>query len=260
MKMLYLFGPLIFIVLSFQTCQKQIIIPERDVIALDFDGNGDGVIIPDNRNLRFTSSFTIEAWIYPRDVSTNPGGGSRIIMRKGSVNHKVNYVLQIDVYSGSGILSFGAGSGIRSKENTIQPYQWQHVAGVYNSERSLIKLYVNGKLVAKDKAKSKPVASEDPLSIGLSLKAYGSGTEDFFWGMMRDVRIWNIARTEKEIQENMHQQLFGVEPGLVANWLMDEGNGYLVHDMAKNFEGHLGKTSKSDNTYPDWVKVRFPNW
>ena len=229
----------IIVVLSLLSCHKKIIIPERDVTALDFDGNGDCVIVPDNRNLRLTSSITLEAWIYPRDVSTNPGGGSRIIMRKGSVYHTVNYVFLLNVNKDAGILSFGAGSGISSKENIIEPYKWQHVAGVYDAEKSLLKLYVDGKLVAKDKAKSKPVASEDPLSIGLSLKGRGTGTEDFFWGMMRDVRIWNVARTEKEIQENMHQQLFGLEPGLVANWLMGEGDGQMVEDIANGFNGQL---------------------
>ena len=112
--------------------------------------------------------------------------------------------------------------------------------------------------MGQKKATSTSEISEDPLTLGLSLRGDNLGIEDFFWGMMSDVRIWHIARTQKEIQFNMSKQLEGTETGLVANWKMDEGNGQIVNDIANNLDGHLGSTIETDENDPIWIKTRFP--
>ena len=44
-----------------------------------------------------------------------------------------------------------------------------------------------------------------------------------FEGFISDVRIWNYARTQSEIQADMHKRLTGNEPGLVGYWPMQYG-------------------------------------
>ena len=226
--------------------------------ALEFDGENDYVLIPHNKKLNFTSSMTVETWIYPYDVSTNPGGGSKMIIRKGNVYHTVNYNMQVNVYAGSGILSFGAGTGVSSPENTLKVDQWQHVAGVYNSEISIVSVYVDGELVGLNEATTLPDITDDPLTIGLSLRGVNLGIEDFFEGMISDVRIWNTARTQKEIKGHMYKKLTGSEHGLVANWKFDEGHGQVIHDTANNLNGHLGSVNMSDESDPNWVNANLP--
>ena len=227
--------------------------------ALEFDGVNDYVLIPHNRKLNFTSSITAEAWIYPYDVTTNPGGGSRIIIRKGNVYHTVNYNMQVNVYAGSGILSFGAGTGVSSPENTLKINQWQHVAGVYNSEISIVSVYVNGELVGLNEVTTIPDTTDDPLTVGLSLRGVNLGIEDFFEGMISDVRIWNTARTQKMIQDNMYKKLTGSEPGLVANWKLDEGSGQIIHNTANGLDGYLGSTGITDDNDPTWIMTSLPS-
>jgi hypothetical protein len=40
-------------------------------------------------------------------------------------------------------------------------------------------------------------------------------------GALDEVRIWNVARTQAQIQSSMNQHLTGSEPGLVGYWQFD---------------------------------------
>lgn len=62
----------------------------------------------------------------------------------------------------------------------------------------------------------------------------GTGTERFFQGQIAQVHIWNRARSQAEIRAEMSQQLNNNEPGLVANWALDEGSGNVVSDSSIN--------------------------
>ena len=52
-----------------------------------------------------------------------------------------------------------------------------------------------------------------------------------FNGVMDEVRIWNIARTEAQIQAAMTGPLAS-SPGMVARWSMDEGSGGTIASSA----------------------------
>ncbi|HIC17138.1 TPA: hypothetical protein EYO77_03410 [Candidatus Poribacteria bacterium] len=56
------------------------------------------------------------------------------------------------------------------------------------------------------------------LQIG-AIRAY----EVFFNGLIDEVRLWNFARTEAEIQSIMNSILTGKEEGLVGYWNFDDG-------------------------------------
>lgn len=73
------------------------------------------------------------------------------------------------------------------------------------------------------------------------------------------MRIWNIARTQSEIQETLNIRLRGDEPGLVAYWPLDEGRGQLVHDMTSNKNnGQLGNSLSLESSDPIWVLSTAP--
>jgi len=68
-----------------------------------------------------------------------------------------------------------------------------------------------------------------------------------FDGKIDEVRVWNYARSEGEIQADMHRRLNGDEPGLVGYWRFDEGTGSTTSDSTAN---------GNDGTLvgvPDWV-------
>jgi hypothetical protein len=63
---------------------------------------------------------------------------------------------------------------------------------------------------------------------------------------MDEIRIWNVARTEKEINEFMMTTLNGDEPGLNAHYSFDGGN---AKDNTKNKND--GKDAFGKSKYVD---------
>ena len=57
--------------------------------------------------------------------------------------------------------------------------------------------------------------------------------------ILDEVRIWNTARTQQQIQDNMNKELSGDEPGLVGYWKFNEGQGTTVYDNAGNNHGTI---------------------
>ena len=57
---------------------------------------------------------------------------------------------------------------------------------------------------------------------------------NIFNGIIDEVRIWNIARSQNDIQEYMYKQLTGTESGLVAYWQFNEGTGDITFDKTIN--------------------------
>ncbi len=104
--------------------------------------------------------------------------------------------------------------------------QWVHIAAVVDASKGM-QLYVNGKLRADEATDSRPSAA-----IVLSA-SFGSATNTLN-GQLDEVRIWNVARTQAEIQANLNQSLTGNESGLVDYWRFDEGSGTTVTDQTTN--------------------------
>jgi hypothetical protein len=75
------------------------------------------------------------------------------------------------------------------------------------------------------------------LAAGTSITK-GAGKRQFFAGQLTEVRLWNTARTQAEIQANLSRRLSGNEPGLVGYWAGDEGVGGTIHD--KTSQGNHG--------------------
>ena len=102
--------------------------------SLNFDGNNDYILIPDNASLDLTTNYTIEAWIFPESFSWLAG-----IVSKYHTNAANGYMLRLTFqapYTGLGFDERVTNTGILSTN------QWYHVAAVNNNGSR--KLYVNG--------------------------------------------------------------------------------------------------------------------
>lgn len=175
--------------------------------ALKLTGNN-SVTVPadESLNLNQTGQFTQEAWIF----STVNDDGEYGILGSGSDNQSYPGMW---LYNQTGIKAgFGDGTDWNNftVENVLNQNQWNHVATSFDGNE--YRLYVNGNLVdtTLDFAGKKPYQTQQ-LTIGEA-----SGKK--FQGQIDEVRLWNVARSYEQIQENVIETLKGSEEGLVGYW------------------------------------------
>ncbi|MGM9742370.1 MAG: DUF1735 and LamG domain-containing protein [Candidatus Cryptobacteroides sp.] len=116
---------------------------------------------------------------------------------------------------------------------------WYHIAVV--STGSKLNLYVNGVLDN----------SMDLPGIGNSMACYSTYTSNGYHlgnTMYSEMRLWNKARSQKEIQNNMYSCDPGT-PGMVFYFKFNEGEGCLFHDATGN--GY--DVTTANEVVPTWI-------
>src|SRR5690606_11225534 len=89
---------------------------------------------------------------------------------------------------------------IRSASVALPLKTWFHYAVSYTHWTQQVKFYVNGALVdTLTTTKSSIVDTTDPLLIG---RFHLANTIETWWGMIKEVRIWKIVRTDQQIQDD----------------------------------------------------------
>ena len=181
--------------------------------ALDFIGNNDFVDCGTNSKFNITSSMTIELWIKPnRDMGVF--GWDRLVHRNWPTGYffggKAGSTNAIAV-----VLSGDLGAAV-TPNNTVVVGVWQHIAFVFDDPADDIKIYKDGNLIS-DTHWTGTIAGQSNSQLTLSQNG------ESFDGTMEDVRIWNVARTQNQIQTNMNNELMGNETGLIAYYTFNQG-------------------------------------
>jgi hypothetical protein len=160
-----------------------------------------------------TNSFTAEAWVRIDMVSAS----NQFIVANADVPSLAGFDIGSDGEFWR--LRIGTGSGYESvtSSSTALLGQWTHVASTYDSSTNVTRLYVNGFLEAEITADFVANTTES-LNIGRNNQ---SGAQEL-GGVLDEVRIWNIARSEAQINTGR----FSVPPsdatGLAAYWAAEE--------------------------------------
>ena len=207
--------------------------------ALSLDGDGSFVEIADSEIINnISEQVTISAWIKPTDF---PNTCTTVLFkgdkRTPNLSHRQFALWLFD----EGCVYFDAspdGLFIRwtaSASETITKNEWYHVAGTIDARNNTMKLYLNGSEVRRHNFKLQNNLSKTtlPLRIGCSHEEEIAEHASFA-GLIDEVRIWNIARTENEIRSDMNKQLNGDEVGLVGYWQFDEETEGRVFDSSPN--------------------------
>ena len=107
---------------------------------------------------------------------------------------------------------------------------WAHLALTYSANAQIFQLFANGVLVFSTAGKGK---IGDIYSTNNYFKIGGRREEaaQYFDGMIDEVRLWNIVRTEAEIQATMNASLQENELGLAGYWNFDDGT---ANDLSTN--------------------------
>jgi len=195
--------------------------------------------------------FTQEAWIYrpgkqpdtpwghimgytPRTLPPNDDDSdspARTVAGKDA-NKESPFIWKYEENS----IRYGFGSGDRRNyvnvEGVLMNIQtWYHIATTFDGTD--YKLYVNGAEVHNFTIGGGRVPYPTPVRfIGGDRVSPAR-----FRGRIDEVRMWDYARTQEEIQESMDRTLTGNETGLVAYYPMDIDNQYLLDRSGNNFHG-----------------------
>ena len=123
-----------------------------------------------------------------------------------------------------------------------------------------MKIYVDGELVAQPNIVfTIGNAANSNLFVGESPGFPGR----VFNGKIDEVRIWNVARTQSQIQNTMNTILTSEyystsDSGLVGYWRLDDGAGQNAEDLSfYSNTATLGTSSNPDASDPTWVQANI---
>jgi fibronectin-binding autotransporter adhesin len=199
-----------------------------------------------------TATFTVELWF----KQTSFDGENQLFTQDNVGTGR------IFLYTRNGKPYFQvSGNGLTGNTN-LTASTWYHFACVRDAS-GYGTVYINGQAVTSPTYLNTDAPPSVTVTIGLLLRSKSG-----FRGNLSDVRIWNVARSQAEIQASMNVRLRGTESGLAHYWPFDEGTGTTVYDRAGNADGTvIGATwnNGADDlpiTAPSgsWISSSGGNW
>jgi len=183
--------------------------------ALELDGDS-AIEVPNSDSLNPKTAITIEAW-----MKMEKGEGECLAKDWGNQR---DYIFPEIVDGTKARFVLWPGTKILDVPG-LELNEWQHFAGVWDGKE--MRAYVNGEEMGKLPYDAGELnASDVSLYIGV-----GASNQWTCQGFMDEIRIWEVARTEKEIKEFMEKTLNGDEPGLNAHYTFEGKN---ARDNTKN--------------------------
>jgi hypothetical protein len=205
--------------------------------ALQFSGSGNYVTIPSTINSSFsTNRITVEGWFYQTAATVGmPALVGEAFLGDGTVKFSL-YLSGQQVIAGFYSAAWtSAASTVNLALNT-----WTHIAATY--DQTAIRIYVNGVASGSFATAAVLPAGSEEWRI-----ARRWDLADYFTGRMDEIRIWNVARTQAQIQAGMGAVVSPSTSGLVACYRFDEGSGVNAADLTGHgFNGTFAGT-------PTWV-------
>jgi hypothetical protein len=210
--------------------------------SIVLDGVDDHLDLGATTDLEGQNGFTFETWIKPITMDAN---SERVFSKRLSNTNR------IEIFLGNGgteatnqflkiSICNGASQTANSPNLSVPVGVWTHVAVTFDGTAlagDRLKFYANG---------IRQTLSSDPLAVTTP-----SGTGNAHIGKRSDnankpsnievdeIRLWNIAKTEQAVRENMHLTLRGCEVGLVSYYQLNETAGTAVEDVLGNNTGTL---------------------
>ncbi len=216
--------------------------------ALNFDGVNDHVVVPHS----VSSDFTLEYWMIT--TSTGPGG-AQWYNGHGIVDAEVGGGTNDWGTSLVGSkLAFGIGNPDQTVFSTadVNTGNWVHVAVSWQQSSGTMKMYINGADQGNFSTGSTNTRTAPPrITFGML-----QTNNNTFNGSLDEVRIWDVVRTQSQIQAAMNFEINpAAESSLVAYYSFNQGipggtNTGLVtaYDMKGSNNGTLNNFGLSSAT------------
>lgn len=197
--------------------------------ALRFTGNGSYIEIGARDALQIPSNtpFTIEGWIW-----FNTLNAERTFYSKNTATRTSPYTYMFGVLGNNRLSAYtgAGGSPVNTwRSVTLSPLlaagRWYHLA--FSFDGANIVAYLDG--VPKG---TNAYSFGNNTAHTVKLGGYQPRTD--IDGLLREVRVWNRARSGAEIAAERYRSLTGAEEGLIGYWPLSEGAGAQAFDATAN--------------------------
>ncbi|MEK7991439.1 MAG: LamG-like jellyroll fold domain-containing protein, partial [Thiotrichaceae bacterium] len=208
--------------------------------ALNFTGSSEYISLGTlTGEILSNNARTFEAWIKTTSTDVSP------VFKYGDDTspHRIQLstrdrIIRIDLYAK--ITEWSAPN--------INDGNWHHIAWSYTAGSRVSEsfVYVDGELLTTVLSN---VSNDYPdTQTGVAYIGTQNGSV-YFDGQIDEVRLWNTARTQAEIQANMYDFLTGSETGLVSYWGFEEATGTTANDLNASNANHGTLTGMTDSNW-----------
>ncbi len=217
--------------------------------ALDFDGTDDWIDAGGSSTILSLQEGTISTWAKfnttaEADAIGNAGKNGASTSSQWGIQYRGDDTNQIQIYAYNpdGTLALNAAS----PTNTINDTNWHHIAVVVDS--STVNLYVDGVKQTLTGTVNNTffgdLASPTKVTFG---RHYQTDNPNYLNGQLDDTKIYNYARTAKQIVQDMnagHPAVGSPVGSAVGHWKFDEGADNTCSGGANDYcnSGSQGST------------------
>ena len=173
-------------------------------LYLDFDGRND--YAESITVLSGLAKASLMAWVDLSSSYTSSG----VVLGEKNFQIQITGSKQLQVVLNGSTLSF---STVVSPftTSTLNEKQWYHVAATYDG--ATLKLFLNGTLVASSAISGAITTDTSLLTIGRNPTAGDS----YFKGKIDEVRVFNVALTDSQVQRMVYQEIDATKPQLTGS-------------------------------------------
>lgn len=158
--------------------------------AFDFDGRSH-IRVQNPKGFNFApNSFSVSAWIYPRETR---GSWHAILEYNRDAVNGNRFGIWLD---NEGRFHFRVGSNTWHSAQNLVANQWYLVTATFDAVTKTMSLYVNGVL---DGTATYQKGFVTPTLSTLIIGACGSADDEFFKGLIDDVRIYKVALSADDV-------------------------------------------------------------
>lgn len=210
--------------------------------------NGTDQYLTGGNYLDNPSAFTVEAWVKCDAVAA---GHHSAIVCKGNWTTLTGWDFYLSPITGDTthqrlrfqVMNIGTNyyNAYDAGNNIVNDGEWHHIAGVWNNTSPKIYLDAIDITSLDGGYPTGGFSNAQNVVVG---DTSDHNTDRKYAGLIDEVRLWSVAKTQAEIQASMNTELTGSETGLEAYWKFNNS----LEDETSNNRDLTGSGSPTYST------------